>query len=99
MLCEIYSFRQLTPKFLNKLPVPVTFVTIFFVFVECIIKTIIRVSFCDIQKNQGLGKGYQPQPSALSILDITKTSSNNCLFNEYVGRKMQENLYIEQKKY
>ena len=60
-------------------------------------KTIIRFSFCDIQKNQGLGKSYQPQPSALSNLDITKTSSNNCLFNEYVGRKMQENLYIEQK--
>ena len=27
-------------------------------------KTIIRFSFCDIQNNQGLGKGYQPQPSA-----------------------------------
>jgi len=43
--------------------------------------------FCDIQNNQGLSKGYQPQPSALAenltstlfILDITKTSSNNCL--------------------
>ena len=50
-------------------------------------KTIIRFGFCDIQNNQGLGKGYQPQPSAsadnrtstLIILDITKTSSNNCL--------------------
>ena len=27
-------------------------------------KTIIRFSFCDIQNSQGLGKGYQPQPSA-----------------------------------
>ena len=27
-------------------------------------KTTIRFSFCDIQNNQGLGKGYQPQPSA-----------------------------------
>ena len=27
-------------------------------------KTIIRFGFCDIQSNQGLGKGYQPQPSA-----------------------------------
>jgi len=27
-------------------------------------KTIIRFGFCDIQNNQGLGKGYQPQPSA-----------------------------------
>ena len=45
-------------------------------------KTIIRFSFCDIQNNQGLSKGYQPQPSVLAstliILDITKTSSNNC---------------------
>ena len=27
-------------------------------------KTIIRFGFCDIQNNQGLDKGYQPQPSA-----------------------------------
>ena len=27
-------------------------------------KTIIRFSFSDIQNNQGLGKGYQPRPSA-----------------------------------
>ena len=27
-------------------------------------KSIIRFGFCDIQNNQGLGKGYQPQPSA-----------------------------------
>ena len=27
-------------------------------------KTIIRFGFCDIQNNQGLGKDYQPQPSA-----------------------------------
>ena len=27
-------------------------------------KTLIRFGFCDIQNNQGLGKGYQPQPSA-----------------------------------
>ena len=35
-----------------------------------------------IQNNQGLGKGYQPQPvtptSTLVILDTTKTESNNC---------------------
>ena len=50
-------------------------------------KTIIRFGFCDIQNNQGLGKGYQPEPAAsadnpystLIILDITKTSSNNWL--------------------
>ena len=27
-------------------------------------KTIIRFGFCDMKNNQGLGKGYQPQPSA-----------------------------------
>ena len=27
-------------------------------------KIIIRFGFCDIQNNQGLGKGYQPQHSA-----------------------------------
>ena len=27
-------------------------------------KTIARFGFCDIQNNQGLDKGYQPQPSA-----------------------------------
>ena len=27
-------------------------------------KTIIRFGFCDIQNNRGLGKGYQPQPTA-----------------------------------
>ena len=27
-------------------------------------KTIIRFGFCDIQNNQGLGKGYQPKPKA-----------------------------------
>ena len=34
---------------------------------------IIRFGFCDIQNNQGLGKGYQPQPSVLadnSYLDL-----------------------------
>ena len=29
-------------------------------------KTIIRFSFCDIQNNQGLSKGYQPQSSAIA---------------------------------
>ena len=27
-------------------------------------KTIIKLGFCDIQKNKGRGRGYQPQPSA-----------------------------------
>ena len=45
-----------------------------FALVQCISdKTIIRFGFCDIQNNQGLGKGYQPQPSASadnSYLDL-----------------------------
>ena len=32
-------------------------------FFQCIIKQF-RFGFCDIQNNRGLGKGYQPQPSA-----------------------------------
>jgi len=35
---------------------------------------IIRFGFCDIQNNRGLGKGYQPQPSALAdnpYLDVS----------------------------
>ena len=50
-------------------------------------KTIIRFGFCGIQNNRGLGKSYQPQPSAdnpdstLIVLDITRTSSNNCLLD------------------
>ena len=34
-----------------------------FLFVECIIKQLLDAVF-DIQNNQGLGKGYQPLPSA-----------------------------------
>ena len=57
-------------------------------------KTIIRFGFCDILNNQGLGKGYDPQPlaslititSTLIILDITKTSSNNCLLLLHLPR-------------
>ena len=37
---------------------------VFFLFRSMYNKTIIRFGFCDIQNNQGLGKGYQPQPSA-----------------------------------
>ena len=36
-----------------------------FLFVECIIKQLLDAVF-DIQNNQGLGKGYQPLPSALA---------------------------------
>ena len=45
--------------------------------------------FCDILNNQGLGKCYQPRPSArlvtltstMIIPHITKTPSNNCLLS------------------
>ena len=37
--------------------------TFIFIFRLMYNKTIIRLSFCDIQNNQGLCKGYQPQPS------------------------------------
>ena len=63
----------------------------FFFFFTCWMynKTVISFGFCDMQNNQVLGKSYQPQPlasadkitltSTMIILDITKTSSNNCL--------------------
>ena len=54
----------------NKLPVPLTVVTIFFRTMHN--KTIIWFDFCDIQNNQGRRKGYQPKPKAET------TSSNNC---------------------
>ena len=45
-------------------------------------KMIIKLGFCGIQNNQGLGKGYpsapadNPRISTFIFLDITKTSSN-----------------------
>ena len=71
----------------NSIQVPCegVFVVIFFKTMSN--KTIILFGFCDTLNNQGLGKCYQPRPSAqlitltstLIIPDITKTSSNNCL--------------------
>ena len=40
-------------------------------------KTIIRFGFRDIQNNQGLSRGYQPQPSA--------SADNPCLDLDYSG--------------
>ena len=37
-----------------------------FFFVQCIIKQLLDSVFVIVQNNQGLGKGYQPQPSALA---------------------------------
>ena len=33
-------------------------------FLHSMYKTIIRFGLCDIQNNQGLGKGFQPKPLA-----------------------------------
>ena len=44
-----------------------------FAFVQCIIKQLLDSVFVIVQNNQGLGKGYQPQPSASadnSYLDL-----------------------------
>ena len=49
----------------------------------------------NIQNNQGLSKGYQPKSEAdnpyltLIILDITKTSSNNCLLSTTIKPPQQ----------
>jgi len=64
----------------------------FFLFRLMYNKTIIRFGFCDIQNNQGLGKGYQPQPSAsadnpyldLDYSGFTKTSSGDCSLYTYI---------------
>ena len=42
-------------------------------------KTIIRFDFCDIQNNRGLGKGYQPQPTA----SATASADNPYLDPDY----------------
>ena len=42
-------------------------------------KTIIRFGFCDIQNNRGLGKGYQPQPSASADIQIMTLMLVTCL--------------------
>ena len=60
-------------------------------------KTIIRFGFCDIQNNQR----HQPRPSAspdnpyltLIILNITKTSSNNCLETVF-GTNVYPSLFL-----
>jgi len=52
-------------------------------------ETVIKLGFCDIQNNQGLGKVYQPQPSTSAdnpYLDLDysgyhKTSSNKIVYN------------------
>ena len=71
-------------------------------------KTIIRFVFFDIRNNQGLGKRYQPRPSArlrtLTTLtsasihpDITKTSSNknNLKFSGYITNVRMHGFFFQ----
>ena len=59
---------------------------------QCIIKQLLDSVFSDVLNNQGLGKCHHSQPSArlitltstLIILDVTKTSSNNCLLSDKI---------------
>ena len=59
--------------------------------------TIIRLGFCDIQNNKGVGQGYQHQPLADNpyfdpAKDITKTSSSqleeNCQLQRQISVKI-----------
>ena len=59
-------------------------------------KTIIRFGFCDIQNNQGLGKGYQPQPSAFWISQ--KPQPIISMITDRIGRH-EVLLPINHKKY
>ena len=54
---------------------------VFFLFRSMHNKTIIRFGFCDIQNNQGLGKGYQPQPSALADNPYLDLDYSGCYKN------------------
>ena len=64
-------------------------------FVQCIIKQLLDAVFVISRlNNQGLGKGYRLRlitpTSTLINLDITKTSSNNCLLlNSIPSRRFQ----------
>ena len=47
---------------------------------KAIITCIIRIGLCDIQNNQGLGKGYQWQPSASAVNPYPNL--DYCAYNE-----------------
>ena len=53
-----------------------------------ILKKIFGCSFCDIQNNQGRGKGYQPKPNAeayISYLDLDySTEVHNSIVLLYI---------------
>ena len=69
-----------------------------FISKQCIINQFLDLVFIIyIWNNQGQGKCYQPSPlarpitltSTLIILDITKTSSNNCLYIDLAKAKCE----------
>ena len=52
----------------------------FISFVQCKNKTVIRFGVCDIQNNQGLGKGYQPKAENPYLdLDYSGYHKNNLI--------------------
>ena len=61
-------------------------------------KTIIRFGFCDIQNNQGLGKGYQPQPSASAdnpYLDLDYSGYHKNLIRQIGNQQKQSELVTQ----
>ena len=59
-------------------------------------KAISRLSFCDIQNNQGLGKGFQPKPKSQnlileSIVLLPFHSFERAVFTNYTKTKLKEN--------
>ena len=94
LLISLYKFFFHT--FINQLSVPHTVVTIlfFFFFVQCIIKQLLASVFViSIIINISVGVMSPSRrltlitpTSTLIILDITKTSSKNCLLNIFVKK-------------
>ena len=59
-------------------------------------KSIIRIGLCDIQNNQGLGKGYPRQPSASAFNpypSLMKTLSNKYILLDVLLCSIAEYFY------
>ena len=111
----VHRFRGILRSLITIISIQVpchgVLVVISFKTIYIYIKTIIRFGFCEIRNNQSLGKCYQPWPSArlitltltLIILNITKTSSNNCLYIDLAKAKCEASIlytfnYLKPKK-
>ena len=61
-------------------------------------KRIIGFGFCDIQNNQGLGEGYQPQPWASvdnPYLDLDRSPSlGACNYPIFLSRRFHRLIYF-----